>query len=150
MNPYQQYLNFYDFQKPYIQQNPSVLPPQTVVQVNGKASVDALKMSPNSSVLLMDNTAPLVWLCVSDGLGNVTSKAYDITEHQDIPPIDVNSLETRVTNIESVLNKLMEAKHEPNVANVKRKQSRGTDTQSVRDNKSNEESQISFADFDTE
>lgn len=86
---------------PTPQQN--VLPPQTVTQVNGKASVDALKMSPNSSVLLMDTTDPIVWLCTSDGIGNVTSVAYDITPHKEEPPVDVNSLESRIETIENTL-----------------------------------------------
>lgn len=91
--------------------NPSgVLPPQTVIQVNGKSSVDALKMSPNSSVLLMDATEPIVWLCTSDGIGNVTSVAYDITVHKEQPPVDVKSLESRIGNIETILTNLFGGK----------------------------------------
>ena len=88
---------------PQPQQN--VLPPQTVIQVNGRASIDALKMSPNSSVLLMDSRDPIVWLCTSDGIGNVTSMPYDITPHKDAQPVD---LEGRIANIETILSKLME------------------------------------------
>ena len=110
MNPdYNTLLRFYkaatgSYQNPMPQQNmppqatqQNVLPPQTVIQVNGKASVDALRMSPNSSVLLMDTTEPVVWLCTSDGLGNVTSVAYDITLHHDTPPVDTINLENRLT-----------------------------------------------------
>ena len=89
---------------PQPQQN--VLPPQTVIQVNGRASIDALKMSPNSSVLLMDSRDPIVWLCTSDGIGNVTSVPYDITPHKDVSP--VGNLESRIANIETILTKLME------------------------------------------
>ena len=86
------------------QQNTQQLPQQTVIQVDGRASVEAIKMAPNSSVLLMDKSAPIVWLCTSDGLGNVTSTAYDITEHQDTPPVDVTSLEERVKILEEKIN----------------------------------------------
>lgn len=67
----------------------NVLPPQQVPQIEGRKSIDNLKMSPNSSVLLLDKTAPIVWLCVSDGLGSITATAYDISLHQDVPPFDV-------------------------------------------------------------
>ena len=84
-------------------QQPNVLPPQQVVQANGKASIDALRMSPNSSVLIMDQNDPIVWLCTSDGLGKVNSTAYDITPHKEPPPVDVNSMEERIANIEGIL-----------------------------------------------
>ena len=71
------------------QQASNVLPPQQVIRVAGKKSIDKLEMSPDSSVLIMDTSAPIVWLCVSDGLGNVTSTAYDIALHQDTPAFDV-------------------------------------------------------------
>lgn len=92
--------NPYNMQYPYMQTgynadlyakqaNPNVLPAQQVIQVAGKASIDTLQMSPNSSILIMDTTAPIVWLCVSDGLGKVTATAYDITAHQDVPPAEM-------------------------------------------------------------
>ena len=112
--------NPYNMQYPYMQTgynadlyakqaNPNVLPAQQVIQVAGKASIDTLQMSPNSSILIMDTTAPIVWLCVSDGLGKVTATAYDISVHQDVPPVDVNALEQRVTNMESMINAYLEA-----------------------------------------
>ena len=98
------------------QQNPGIyqgmqqnaLPQQQIVQANGKSSIDALRMAPNSSILIMDNTAPIVWLCTSDGIGNVTSVAYDITPHKEPAPIDVASLETRIAGIEESLLRLEE------------------------------------------
>lgn len=91
-----------------MQQNQNILPQQQVLQANGKASIDALRMAPNSSVLIMDSKDPIVWLCTTDGLGNVTSTAYDITPHKDPDPVDVNGLETRVASIESILTRLEE------------------------------------------
>ena len=82
---------------------PNFLPQQQIIQVNGKASIDALKMAPNSSVLIMDTTAPIVWMCVSDGLGNVTSTAYDIAVHKDPEPISINALDARLAAIEKTL-----------------------------------------------
>ena len=100
-NPYQSYNPF-----PQVQFPQNVLPAQQILQANGKASIDALKMAPNSSVLIMDSTAPIVWLCTSDGLGNVSSIAYDITTHKEAPA--PNSLETRLTNVETSITQIME------------------------------------------
>ena len=127
-NPYGQYYNPYQygqqaynaFQQP---QQSNTLPQQQVIQVNGKASVDTIQLAPNSSILVMDTSAPMVWLCVSDGVGKVTATSYDITEHKETPPIDTANLEQRITAVENFINKLMEgANNEPNAAKSKPKQ----------------------------
>lgn len=82
------------------------LPQQQIIQVNGKASVDTIQLAPNSSVLLMDTTAPIVWMCVSDGVGKVSSTPYDITVHKDKPPIDVENIEQRISNIEKIISEM--------------------------------------------
>ena len=87
--------------------NYGYLPAQQVIQVSGKSSVDAMKMAPNSSVLVMDNTAPLVWLCISDGVGNVSATPYEIKEYKAPPAPD--SVEARLGAVEETL-KRMEAK----------------------------------------
>lgn len=103
--PYQQF----QYQAPQSQPPSPVLPPQQVVQVNGKTSVDSIRMSPNSSILVMDTTSPIVWMCISDGIGNVTSIAYDITPHKEMPPVDVSSLESRIANIENMIKEIKDA-----------------------------------------
>ena len=103
---------------------PNVLPAQQVVQANGKASIDALRMAPNSSVLIMDTTAPIVWLCTSDGLGNVTSMPYDIAQHVEEPQAD--PLEQRLAALEEQIKEIINAKS--NVVNVKPKQSNKSDS----------------------
>ena len=71
------------YNNPYFSQpNFRQLPPQQILQANGKASIDMLQMSPNSSVLIADTNEPIVWKCVSDGLGNVTAQAFDISPHK--------------------------------------------------------------------
>lgn len=93
----------YNYNPYYYQQNQNVLPSQQIIQVNGKASVDTIQLAPNSSVLVMDTSAPIVWMCVSDGIGKVTSTPYDITVHKDAPPVDFNAIETRLHTVESTL-----------------------------------------------
>lgn len=116
MSPY--YANMYG-QRPQ-QQQPNVLPPQQVIQVDGRASIDTLQMSPNSSILIKDKSQPIVWLCVSDGLGKVTALAYDITPHQDIPPVNVNDLEQRISALETMFTALTEVNsNESNASNAR-------------------------------
>ena len=114
--------NYFPYQYPPMytpppQQTPNILPSQQVLQAAGKASIDALQMAPNSSVLIMDTTAPIVWLCTSDGLGKVTSTAYDITTHKEPQPID--SLEERVTRLEAILSGLGEKNEQSDDASAK-------------------------------
>lgn len=84
----------------------NILPPQQALRANGKASIDALQMSANSEVLIMDTTAPIIWQCVSDSLGKVTATPWDISLHKDTPPTD--SLEQRVSRIESIIYSMKE------------------------------------------
>ena len=93
---YNPYSNPYGF-------NQNVLPQQQIIQVNGKASVATMQLAPNSSLLAMDTSAPIVWLCVSDGIGKVTATAYDIVLHQEEAPVDMKSIEQRLGAIESTL-----------------------------------------------
>lgn len=86
----------------------NILPPQQILQANGKQSIDNLRMSPNSSVLIADQTAPIVWKCVSDGLGNVTAEAFDISPHKDEKQIEhentlalLNDMNERLKRLES-------------------------------------------------
>ena len=95
-NPYQSY---------YTPINRPTLPQQQIIQVNGKSSVDTIQLAPNSSILVMDTSAPIVWLCVSDGVGKVTSTPYDITLHKETPAPDMASIETRIANIENTIAK---------------------------------------------
>jgi hypothetical protein len=83
-----------------------ILPPQQILQANGKASITALKMSPNSSVLIADTTAPIVWKCVSDGLGNVTAEAFDITHHKTEEETEKETLNSTLKEINERLKKL--------------------------------------------
>ena len=93
---------FNPYQSPY-GPYPNVLPQQQIIQVNGKTSVDTMQLAPNSSLLAMDTTAPIVWLCVSDGIGKVTATPYDIVVHKEAPAPDIKSFEERLSNIENTL-----------------------------------------------
>ena len=90
----------------YTPQNANILPPQQILTAKGKTSVEAIKMSPNSSVLIADETAPIVWRCTSDSLGNVSAEAFDITPHKDETIVQQETLQATVLNIEERLKRL--------------------------------------------
>lgn len=75
-NPYQQF-------NPYSQNFSQTFPQQQIPTANGRTSVDNVKLAPNSSVLIADSTLPIIYRCVSDSLGNVTTASFDITPHKD-------------------------------------------------------------------
>ena len=94
MNPYQnQYL-----------QNLMMPQQQEVVKVNGKNGVDAFQLAPNSSALLLDTTASIVWLVQTDGAGYKTSTAYDITPHVPEEEAQFKTLEERISKLEETIN----------------------------------------------
>lgn len=94
MNPYQnQYL-----------QNLMMPQQQEVVKVNGKNGVDAFQLGPNSSALLLDTTAAIVWLVQTDGAGYKTSTAYDITPHVPEEEAQFKTLEERISKLEEAIN----------------------------------------------
>lgn len=104
-NPYQAYNPY--FQQMQASSSPApILPQQQIIQVNGKASVDTISLAPNSSILVMDTSAPIVWMCVSDGVGKVTATPYDIVVHKEEPPVDVRSMEQRLSAIESTISEM--------------------------------------------
>lgn len=96
--PYQGYGNYYN------QQTPQQAPRYDVIHVNGQNGAQALQMAPNSSAIVMDDTAPLIWLCQTDGAGYKTVQAFDISPHKDVPAVDVRSLEERIARLEEMIN----------------------------------------------
>ena len=109
-------------------QQPNILPQQQIIQANGKASIDALRMVPNSSILIMDTTAPIVWMCVSDGIGNVSATPYDIAVHKEPEPLDVNTIDARLSAIEKTLTEVLHGK-----SNARTAQPIGDDGQFITD-----------------
>ena len=96
-----------NFNNLYGNQN-AIQPPQAnrceITKVNGRNGAEAFMLAPNSSVLLLDETAPIVWLAQSDGAGYKTVTPYSITPYQPEPPVDVGGLEARVKRLEDMLN----------------------------------------------
>lgn len=79
-------------------------PRYELIKVNGEAGAKNFKMAPNSATLLLDETAPIVWLVQTDGSGLLTPTPFDIIAHQQPPQIDINNLAERVAQLEERLN----------------------------------------------
>jgi hypothetical protein len=75
-----------------------------IVRVNGENGARAFQLPPNSNVLLLDESAPLVWLVQTDGAGYKTVAPYTITPYQTAPVPDLGWLEQRITRLEGMLN----------------------------------------------
>lgn len=81
---------------------------QEIIKVNGEAGARAYQLAPNSSILLLDESQPLVWLKVTDGAGYPTITPYKIEpytpETSDTFATKANELETRIKRIEEIIN----------------------------------------------
>lgn len=102
----------YNPQNPYYQQPFNMGQPQypqtprktEIIHVNGQNGAQAFQMMPNSQALLLDDTAPLIWLAQTDGAGYKTVTPYTIAPYQPEPEIDVKSLDERLRKLEEVMN----------------------------------------------
>lgn len=84
-------------------------PRYEVIQVNGENGARAFAMAPNSSALLMDATAPIVWLCTTDGAGYLTASPFSIAPYQPEKHVDVKTLEERIERLEAKLSEQSDA-----------------------------------------
>lgn len=75
-----------------------------VIHVNGENGARALAMLPNSNALLLDDTAPIVWLAMTDGAGYKTVTAYDIAPHHPKQEVNIDDVIRRLEVLEAKLN----------------------------------------------
>lgn len=99
----------YNYYNPYAQPTPTPygVNRQEVVRVNGKNGAEAYQMAPNSSILLLDETAPIVWLKTTDGASYPTLSGYRITPIEtqvSTTSMDYSKLEERIAKIEEYIN----------------------------------------------
>ena len=98
------YNNPYTYNPYQSQISPMMAQHMEIIKVSGENGAKAYQMAPNSSILLLDETAPLVWLKTTDGAGYPTITPYSIAPYKAEPPVDVKSLEQRISRIEGILN----------------------------------------------
>ena len=84
---------------------------QQIIKVSGENGARAYQMMPNSSALLLDETAPLIWLKETDSVGYPTLNAFKIEPYVPEPQPDFNELMKRLTSIEERLEKNEQQSH---------------------------------------
>lgn len=92
-------------------QTPYAIPKQEVIRVSGRAGASAFAMGPNSSVLLMDETQPVVWLKTTDSACYPTLTGYPLgdpseLEKEEVPVSAFDSIASRLESIERRLDEL--------------------------------------------
>ena len=88
---------------------PPFQPRQEVIRVNGEPGARSYQLPPNSSALLLDDTAPTVWLIQTDGAGYKTVTPFAITQATPADPI--KTLEERIKKLEEKINE-PDSKHD--------------------------------------
>lgn len=126
MNPYFPYQNQFQQQYPINQyqnmQSQMQMQRQEVSRVSGIEGAKAFQIAPNSSVLLLDEQNPIVYLKTSDSGGYPSITAYSITPYKEEQQADVKSLESRIERLEKL--------YESNIASIERNET----SQSVSEN----------------
>lgn len=74
---------------------------QQIPTFHGRQSAEMVRMAPNCSIIGVDDTAPLVWFCVTDSVGRLTVTPYDVNPHKEPVPMDTNTIEARFGGIET-------------------------------------------------
>lgn len=87
----------------YNQQFQQVPKKTEIIRVNGENGARAFQMLPNSQALLLDDTAPIVWLAQTDGAGYKTVTPYTISPYTPEPEINVKDLDERLRKIEEMI-----------------------------------------------
>lgn len=96
-------MNYYN---PYLQH-------QEVVKVNGRNGAETYQLAPNSSALLLDETAPLVWLVQTDGAGYKTCTPFDIQIHEEKNVLQ--DIQERLARLEKAYEQQSDSKHDESI-----------------------------------
>lgn len=92
-----------------------------IVKVNGMNGAQAYNLMPNSSILLLDETAPRLFLKQTDGAGYPTISAYKLEPYVEEKQPELSDIVSRIEKLEETINA------KSNTSNAKRKQSTESD-----------------------
>ena len=90
-------------------------------RVNGKEGAEAYFLMPNSEVLLLDTTNPIIWLKQTDSAGYGTVTGFNVIplkDDADVSQNDYSALEQRIANIEQILDGMTYEQPEQKQQNV--------------------------------
>lgn len=79
------------------------LPRYEILRISGRRGGESLAMAPASSVLALDETAPLVWCIQTDSAGVKTLTPYSITLYAEPVPVSMDELSARLQRLEEML-----------------------------------------------
>lgn len=96
---------------------------QQIIKVNGINGAQAYQLLPNSSALLLDETAPRLFLAQTDGAGYKSISAYKLEPYVEEKQPDLSELSDRITKLEEIVNA------KSNTSSTKRKQATESDDQ---------------------
>lgn len=77
--------------------------PQQIIKVSGEPGARAYQMPANSSVLLLDEQQPVVWLKTTDGAGYPQLTPYRIEPYEPEPVPDLKCIEERIKRLEDMI-----------------------------------------------
>lgn len=81
---------------------PNMLQRNEIVRVSGEPGARAYPLPPNSEMLMLDQSAPIVWLATTDSGGYKTLTAFDIKQHLPEEATQ-KSLESRIRKLEEII-----------------------------------------------
>ena len=120
--PYNPYGGYYTAPTQTAPQQPQIQ--QNVLRVNGANGANAIQLRPNSSVLAIDDTQPVVWLAQTDGAGYKTVTPYAITPVQDVQETKIRQMETEIAELKQIVEEIKN--EQSNVRQSKRSAKSGT------------------------
>jgi len=77
---------------------------QHITQVNGENGANMYALPANSSAILMDSTAPLIWVVTTDGAGYKTVTPFEIKKYEPAPQPNYEDIMARLASLEDKLN----------------------------------------------
>lgn len=86
---------------------------QEIIHISGEQGARNYQLPPSSNALLLDDTAPLVWLCQTDAIGYKTVTPYKIEPYTPPTPVDINTLLEKINVLEERLNESNNTTNEP-------------------------------------
>lgn len=99
---------------------------QEITKVNGDAGANAYQLPPNSSILLLDETAPKVYLAQSDGAGYKTITAYKIEPYIEPKQVELSDIIERLKVLEGRVDEQSGFRHDPQTKRNKQDIKRST------------------------
>ena len=76
---------------------------QEITEVYGVQGAQAYQMAPNSSVILLDASEPIVYIKKTDGAGSASIVSYNLVQ-RETEQAKTNELEMRIKRLEEIIN----------------------------------------------